>query len=299
MVLINEPASFPANMWAVVRYLADVGRPVPEATARALLCPEPLRTPGAARADPTFDHAIASLAGLDLVRAADDHLSLGPALSGVTSDDLEGFLRTLRGAVLDPDRNTGLGTSDSQVGPRDLVRALAWFLALDPLAPAMGMEEISQRQRGAFADEVGRALVNDVRWNRFTYWAPALGLAAAELVPSANRTKLVPDCTEAVRQRLLSRYADRRPHDLGEVVEALREDLPVLPGGRYSRELGLPVADVLDPSLSFALLRGDHAAWWRLDDDADAPQPLFLTDPSRADRIRRYSVITVWGPQDD
>lgn len=299
MVLINEPASFPANMWAVVRFLADAGRPVPEETARALLCPEPLRARDAARPDPTFDNAVASLAGLGLVEHDDGLLGLGPALSGVDPDDLDGFRRELRRAVLHPDRNTGLGTSDSQVGPRDLVRALAWFLALDPLDPAMGMDEIAQRQRDAFADDVGRALVNDVRWNRFTYWAPALGLAATELVPSAQRTKLVPDCTEAVRECLLSRYADRRSRDLGEVLEALRQDLPVLPGGRYSRELGLQATDVLAPSLSFALLRGDDAAWWRLENPADAPRPVLLTDPGRADGVRRFSMITVWGRQDD
>ncbi|QYN37791.1 hypothetical protein K1T35_11430 [Pseudonocardia sp. DSM 110487] len=298
MVLINEPASIPAYMWGVVRYLADADRPVPAITARALLCPEPLRAPDAARLDPTFDNTIATLTGLGLVEDDDDHLSLGPALAGAAPDDLDGFRRELRRAVLDPARNTDLGTSKSQSGPRDLVRALAWFLALDPLEPALGTVEIEQRQRGAFADDVGRALVNETRWNRFTYWAPALGLAATELVPSEQRTKLVPDCTEAVRQCMLSRYADRQTRDLSEVLEAIWQDLPVLPGGRYSRELGLPVADVLAPSLSFALLRGGEAAWWRLDNPADAPRTVLLTDPGRADGVRRFSEITVWGPQD-
>ncbi|HEY0640536.1 MAG TPA: protein DpdG [Pseudonocardiaceae bacterium] len=298
MVLINEPASFPANMWAVVRYLADARRPVPQETARALLCPPPLRSPEAGRPDPTFDNAVRSLTELGLVQAADGQLILGPSLAQADPDDLDGFLDQLRRAVLDPDRNSGLGTSDSQVGPRDLVRALAWFLAQDPLDPPMGMDEIAQRQRDAFADDVGRALVNDVRWNRFTYWAPALGFAADNLIPS-TRTKLVPDCTEAVRRCLLSRFADRQTRDLGDVLEAIWADLPVLPGGRYSRELGLPVADVLAPSLSFALLRGVEAAWWRLEDPADAPRTVLLTDPSRADGVRRFSGITVWGPHDD
>jgi hypothetical protein len=73
----------------------------------------------------------------------------------------------------------------------------------------------------------------------------------------------------------------------------------VLPGGRYSRELDLPTTEVLDPCLSFALLRGHDAAWWRLEHGADSPRTVLLTDPDRPGGIRRVSEITVWGPVDD
>jgi hypothetical protein len=295
MVLINAPASFPAFMWAVVRFLAASGRPVATEEARPLLCPPSLL---GSTSDTTFDEAVATLSELRLVEAGSNVVKLGQPLSGLTPDDVDVFLMAIRKAALDTETNTDIATNDAQTGSRDLVRALAWFLTLDPLGPAVGWDEVSQRQREALPPAAGPALVNEARWNRFTYWAPAIGLAAADLVPHGQRTKLVPDCSTAVRQCLQARFADRRPHDIGEVIDAVREALPVLPGGQFSRDLGLPTTDVLDPSLSFALLRGHDAAWWRLEHGADSPRTVLLTDQDRAGGVRRVSEITVWGRAD-
>ena len=51
-----------------------------------------------------------------------------------------------------------------------------------------------------------------------------------------------------------------------EALRALRDALPVLPGGAYSAAVGVtsPGDNVAGPALSFALLRGDDEAWLKL-----------------------------------
>jgi hypothetical protein len=292
MVLINEPASTPAPMWAVVRYLVSIGKPVASDAARALLCPLPLLD---GQQDKTFDNAVATLAGLGLIKAAEGQLRLAEPITDLAVGDLTGFTVSLRRAVLSPERNAGLGADNSQVGPRDLVRALAWFLTQDPEVAGLGPNDVAQRQTGAFGDDGGRALVNDVRWNRFTYWGPGLGLVAHALISDGRGTRLVPDCTEAVRQTLAARWSDGRTRDATEVIDAILDQLPVLPGGRYSRELGLPAGEIVAPSLSFALLRGHDEGWLTLDRRADAPRAVLLTDPDARGAVQRVSEITVRG----
>jgi hypothetical protein len=73
----------------------------------------------------------------------------------------------------------------------------------------------------------------------------------------------------------------------------------VLPGGRYSRMLGLPApATNVPSSLSYALMRGDHE-WISLGQQSDAARDIFLTDPDAAIGTRRVSEITIIGSLDD
>jgi hypothetical protein len=290
MPLLNDPASVPSSMWVVVRYLASEKEPVGRDGARALLSPESLFN---GKADNTFDWAVNTLAGLGLVVADRDTISLSAPLADLDLNDQERFHAVMRAAVLAPDRNTGLA-SESQEGPRDLNRALAWFLTLDPLAPGLGWDEAALRQDGVFAEQIGKPIVNDTRWSRFVHWAPALGFAAADLLAEGRGTKLVPDCTDAVRQEASVSWPHDERGDAAKFVEVILERLPVLPGGRYSHQLGLPAADDIAPSLSFALLRGDHDGWLKLDYRSDAANPIHLVDPVALGGRRRVSEITIW-----
>jgi len=300
MTLINDPASLPSPMWAVARFLLSAGGQQPAGRALALLCP-PSLLPEASRAkDETFSNAVRTLRELGLVTADDDHLSLAPPGRKLAADDADGFGALLRAAVLDPGRNTGLSESDDQTGPKDLVRALAWFLTRDPFT-SLNWDDVTQLQEGALPSQVGNPIVNGFRWNRFAYWAPALGLASEPaLGDDRPRQPLVADCTVAVRQTVLTAWEKDQRIDAASAVERIIAELPVLPGGRYSRSLGLrEPADRVSPSLSFALLCGHDQGWIQLEHRSDAARDILLADPDTATGTRRVSDITVSGSLSD
>jgi hypothetical protein len=296
MALINEGASFPSYVWAVVRFLLLAGGQYQVDRARELLCPATLM-PGDTT---TFNQAVSTLKGLAIVTDDDGELSLSPEGRGLSPDDVAGFSDLLRRAVLGQAQNAGLDgrgdqTRTKDAGAKDLVRALAWFLTRDAFTP-LGQTEVDQQlQENDFPPQLGKAIVNDVRWNRFTYWAPALGFAAQSLLEKDQGQRLVPDCTVAVRRTVLSVWPKGERIDAADAIDRIIEELPVLPGGRYSRMLGLPApATDVASSLSSALLRGDHE-WISLEQRADAARDVFLTDPDAASGRRRVSEITITG----
>lgn len=304
MALINEGASFPSHIWAVVRFLLSVGGQYTAERARAILCPPALLSEEAKTKDATFSQAVRTLQDLALVVADGDDLILAPAARGMSPGDVVGFSDLLRRAVLDSDRNMGLDESDDHAGskdagPKDLVRALAWFLTCDPFVP-LGLGEVTQLQKGAFADHLGNPIVNDVRWDRFVYWAPALGFAARPLLDNERPgQRLVADCTAAVRRTVLAAWEKGQRVDAADAVDRLIEELPVLPGGRYSRSLGLRAsAGKVASSLSFALLCGDQD-WISLGRRSDAARDVFVADPDSASGTRRVSEVTITGSLDD
>ena len=303
MALINEGASFPSYVWAVVRFLLSAGGQYPADSARELLCPATLMPGDTA----TFNDAVGTLKDLALVTDDDGELSLSPAARKLSPDDVAGFSDLLRRAVLGQAQNAGLdGSGDQTVtkdaGAKDLVRALAWFLTLDAFTP-LGLDDVTQLQESAFPARLGKAIVNDVRWDRFVYWAPALGFAAQSLLDKDQGQRqvrrLVPDCTVAVRRTVLAVWPKGERIDAADAIDRIIEELPVLPGGRYSRMLGLPApATDVASSLSSALLRGDHE-WISLEQRSDAARDVFLTDPDAASGRRRVSEIIITGSLDD
>ena len=252
----------------------------------------------------TFNHAVGTLKDLSLATDNDGELSLSPTARGLSPDDVIGFSDLLRQAVLGQAQNAGLDGSGDQTrtkdaGAKDLVRALAWFLTRDAFTP-LGRTDVDQQlQENDFPAQLGKAIVNDVRWNRFTYWAPALGFAAQSLLDKDPGQRLVPDCTVAVRRTVLAVWEKGERIDAADAIDRITEELPVLPGGRYSRMLGLPAptSDVAS-SLSSALLRGDHE-WISLEQRSDAARDVFLTDPDAASGRRRVSEIIITGSLDD
>jgi len=299
MAVINEGASFPSYVWAVARFLLSTGGQYPADRARELLCPATL-LPGDTT---TFSHATGTLKVLALVTDDGGQLSLSPAARGLSLDDVAGFSDLMRRAVLDQAQNVGLDGSDDQTatkdaGAKDLVRALAWFLTRDAFTP-LGLNDVNQLQENDFPARLGKAIVNDVRWNRFVYWAPALGFATQSLLDKDLGQRLVPDCTVAVRRTVLAVWPKGERIDAADAIDRITEELPVLPGGRYSRMLGLPApATDVPSSLSSALLRGDHE-WISLEQRSDAARDVFLTDPDAASGRRRVSEIIVTGSLND
>ncbi len=289
MTLINVDASRPSPMWAVVRYLAFVGKPVGLNQAKAALSP-----PSLGPDDSTmFDLAIGTLEMLGMVARADDgRLRLDGATRSIDSEDLGAFTAVLRERVLAPELNVGIGNDYSTVGARDLTLALSWFLSLDPAETAMSWDDAEQRQGEGLKPEVGPTFVNRTRWTWFTDWATALGLAAPALLEG---DRLTPDCTAAVRQVVQAAWKPGQTINAVEALNSLRAALPVLPGGAYSTGVGIPSPgdSVAGVALSFALLRGDDEHWLRLQRDADARQFLSVHDPGQPTYPRAYSSIVI------
>lgn len=296
MTLILEEASLPAPMWATTRALRFVGKPLPKAAAKALLSPPALFAGGVDTRD-TFDHAVQSLAEYGVLTAGSDSLTLTPAASVIGIDDYGAFCDLLRAAVLSSDRNEGLGTTREGRGPREFVRALCWFLCRDPLAEPVGWTEVSRAQSHsgvvAFPALPGLSpIINSNRWNRFVYWALALGFAEVAVSGTEGR-RIIPDCTRAVGRTIRKQWPVGKQIDGHEVVAAVLRELPVLQGGAYSRDLGLAQPDRLSSALSFALLSAVDRGWIDLQQPSDAPRDIFAVDPDVVGGARRITYIVV------
>lgn len=274
MALINVEASLPQYMWAVTRLLLASDGELAEKDAKLLLTPPSLT----AGKNDEYDDAVKTLAELDIVTRADGVVALGREARTLSSDDVTGFNGLLRRAALDPVRNVGLAETDDLAGAKDLVRALAWFLTQDP-AKSLDWGAAGSLQDGAFPSHLPMPFANSVRWDYFVYWGPALGFAARSLLDEGGSAKLVPDCTVAVRETVLSLWDTGQSVSPSEAINRIVEALPVLPGGAYSRSLGLTVLDgTVCSSLSNALLTGHEVGWITLDLQSDAGDVIFLTD---------------------
>lgn len=309
MTLLNVDAAIPSQTWAVVRLLAYLGKSIALDEARALVSPPSLRSEDTST-KPPFDCAISSLQVLGLVHVDDDRQELslaGPAKALARSDDLDAYTRILRHAVLEADYNKELGANNDAAGPRDLTRALAWFLMHDPMEQpidSVAAEKLldykDSKDRKVLRPEVLPIFANPTRWLRFGYWAPTLGLAAAPLFRGEGRGPLVPDCTLAVKQTVLQLWQPAQRINAVEALQVLREHLPVLPGGAHSLAVGIPSPgeSVAGAALSFALLRGHDEKWLHLEHDDDARKILLLHDPERPASPRPVSDITILEPTD-
>ncbi|MFI9811656.1 protein DpdG [Saccharothrix variisporea] len=284
---MNVDDPLPQYLIVVLRLLAHVGKPVDVERARALLCPPSIN------GRKVFDRSVSSLAELGVINRDNDVLSP----TGPLEVDHDSIVDVLRQAILATENNTRVGEDPSQSGPRDLVRALCWFLTIDPTSAPLGWAEVQTLQPHAIKDELGAPIVNDTRWNPFCSWSSALGFCTPALTGDggSQRARLTPDCTAAVRRTVLSRWEPGQSLGPSTVLGELRGALPVLPGGSFSTAVGIEPPDTnhAGPSLSFALLRLHDERWIRLEQDDDARSLLYLHDPDQPGFPRTFSSITV------
>jgi hypothetical protein len=286
--LLNVTDPLPQYLIVMLRLLAHTGRPLDLDQARALLCPPSVS------GQKVFDSSLSTLAELGIVNREDDKLSL----IGTATIEHDSIVDELRKAILASENNTGVGEDPTQVGPRDLIRALCWFLTIDPTTEALGWSEVQIRQSNSIKADLGDAIINDTRWNPFCSWASVLGFCTPALTSAADGStgaRLTPDCTAAVRRTVLSRWQPGESLEPATALGQLRRALPVLPGGPYSVAVGLdsPGANHAGAALSFALLRGHDEKWLRLEQDDDARFLLHLQDPDQPGFPRTFSSITV------
>ena len=119
---------------------------------------------------------------------------------------------------------------------------------------------------------------NSSRWNRFIYWAP-LGSRHRPFGLKSIAARLVPDCTVAVRETMLSLWKEGQSVCPSEALARVLAELPVLPGGGYSRSLGLEAPEDAARQVSpMPSSLGRKSAGSPSTRESDAADVIFLLD---------------------
>ncbi|MFD4639392.1 protein DpdG [Lentzea sp. NPDC058436] len=271
MAILNVDNALPSQLWTAIRLFSG-NNGIDAEQAHELLSPNSLS--GSSH----FQRTLRTLEKLEIVTKDEQgklHLKYQP-------DSTAELARLLRTVLLDADRNSDLAAHPNR-DSRDLTIILCFFLSSDPLGPPVTASTANDFMSNSFSVEETNANPNDTRWNSFGRWAHALGLGTPPLFPSAGARPMVADCTSAVRDVL------RHAPSLGSAVDTvrlLREQIPVLPGGKFASELhiGHPGESVVDAALSYALLRGESENWLTLGRFADASRTVTLADPDEPGR---------------
>ena len=291
--LINTDGALPRPLWALTRYLLAVpGKRQKSERSQPILSPPSLFDSGT-DTERTFDKTVKVAKELGLLEDDDGYLALTVAVSVLAGDDVEGFYDVLRHAVLHRVPNEVLGSDTSNTEGKDLLRALSFFMTL-ATDKAVDINTFAKVQAGALSDELRNPFQNTARWAFFPAWAEALGFAATPLLYEGRAATLVPDCRKAVRRAALCKWpfgAALSPQDL---IAALLDELPVLPGGTYSRSLGFDAPeDGVSQALSAALLAGHDDGWLVLASRSDASNSIQLWDPDAGSGSRTVSTVEI------
>ena len=284
MAFLNVDRALPPQLWALVRLLS-ARQALTDSQVKAFMSPDSLSV---GKTDPPFQLAVRTSLELDLVVQDErGRLSLRYPMPSLAD-----FQHRLREALFSPTRNTDL-ESDPITGNRDMTIVLSYFLSFDPLDSPVTRAQVDEKSVGNFSVEGKNPTPSNVRWPRFVHWVPMLGLGAAPLMPTSDSGVLTPDCTKAVRQVLASSEVKGKTIPAVDLVRSIRDAIPVLPGGAYSIRLGNPAPgeQVVDPALSFALLRGGYEGWLRLERFADSASSVTIADRDQPNR--RVSDIVV------
>lgn len=267
MSLLNPPQILPAVARVLFRALqAADGFELTRAELAKSVAPTTLPRGNDSPSGPGsrgFDDTLTACLMIDLFDRDGEVIRLHTELPSQARDRREHdhhLQSVIRDLILRDVLNHGLW--DSTEGARDLTRALAWYLAQDPLKPPApwnepGGVDIAQERQLAAGE---RIFSNDTRWGAFDRWATFLGFGRH--LPRAGKTVLVPDPTEAIRHALPLVLTTERL-DIAAAIKKLAERIPVLDGGTYRRDIEARMSpgafrsgdDLLSPSLAYALLR--------------------------------------------
>jgi hypothetical protein len=183
----------------------------------------------------SLKHTIKAAVDLRLIQRHNGCVGLHPELPEYARDPQAGqdlFRRTLRMLVFSEDLNKDMfGSSE---GPRDLVRAIIWYMLQDPYSPLRWDQDaansIVQLQTSQLGGKEDWVLINDTRWSAFLRWATYLGFAWRHAFGGV--TLYVPDPTVAILDvmKVLPRNEFNRG-SLEEFIRHLALRLPVLDKG--------------------------------------------------------------------
>jgi hypothetical protein len=268
MTVINAVGSLPGLGRLIVGTLIDSTASMERAEVHAKLLPEPLHT----RENPfaNLDATLLALKDIGIMNEVDGMISLAPEASKMlrgtplTRSKYRKLLQQFMFASVDVDP-WRLETGDTLTsGTKDINRALSWSLAQDVRSTltwnktgggAVSVELLQKDQLPSVP--ALRPFSNDVRWNTFTRWSTALGMAQAAF----QGVGIYPDATVAIRDVVLEMAPGRRSID--DFLGGITRRLPVLRGGvLHSSFLQLSAVDpdidgasgLLDTTLAQALL---------------------------------------------
>jgi hypothetical protein len=289
MALLNPPQILPNVAVVIVRALRSAdGYQMTRDELEKTLAPAALpRGEGAALGPGSkgLDDTLTACVVVRLCEREGDLVRLHPQLPDSVRDrrrELD-IRRLMRDLMLAEELNFGLW--DTTEGSRDLTRALAWYLAQDPLRAPGGWNEpngVDVVQESQFSAGE-RVFSNDTRWGAFDRWTSFLGFGVR--LPRDSKNVLVPDPTPAIRDVVKDLLTAART-EVPSFVEELGRRLPVLDSGGYRREVEARMrpdaisasADQLSPSLTHALLRLRDERVLVIEDLADAPMKMRLPD---------------------
>ncbi|WP_203230634.1 hypothetical protein [Agromyces humi] len=213
-------------------------------------------------------------------------------LSADRLPDATTFLRMLRHRVVVPPATV----SADFAGAPDLRSGLVWLMRQSPLVPLHYESVQTEMPEGLFT--------NDTRWNAFRWWSQALGFSQPALTAlskaSDQKSKIVPDPTEAVVEAIRAPFGDPLPRNeqlpIGRLLDFLRAELPVLPGHPSATYEGLTDNDdhavrVLGLALSSAEQRGVLSMAYQ----SDPSGVMALPDAQDYGRSRYISTVTIKG----
>ena len=230
MALLNPPQILPAVARVLFRALqAADGFGLPRAELARSVAPSTLpRGEGTATGDGSkgFDDTLTACLTIGLFDRDGDMIRLHFELPDHARDRRQRdhhFRAMVRDLVLREALNYGLWDSSEEA--RDLTRALAWYLAQNPLRPPApwnepnGVDVAQERQFGAGE----RVFSNDTRWGAFDRWATFLGFG--HHLPRDAKTVLIPDPTEVIRHVLPTVLTEQRV-EISKVIEGARPSHP-------------------------------------------------------------------------
>ena len=258
-----QPHILPAMAEVIHRQLAVArGGRLARSTLEAQILPG-----GTAKPEPAllFAETLRELVSIEALLDIDDHIVL-PAMPDVRE---RGAMRNVvRKQAMAAELSTDLWQKDELgslvlVGARDLVRTLAWFLALSVTESPYHFDKTNPSVSQLQEQHTGERLIgNRERWLPFVRWARYLGfLSDVTLVvgPGAATAAVIPDPTRAVLAVLPDCAPPNEWVPLRDLLPRLAVALPVLDGGMYRRAIidrGTPEhPGDCSPSLTLAFRR--------------------------------------------
>lgn len=261
MTLLNRPSNGHVPTMTILWRALRVFGPMRRADLEALCRPRGVDEDSVAMK--VFKGTFATWRSLGMFELEhdDDPVRLAPLFASIAATDTESLRTAVLNLLLRPDNSPALLDVSAEENSRasDFVRVVSWALAQDPYRLA----KWEQAQALTTAGEQGLTLFHgDGRWAAFQEWAYFVGLG----IPT--RHGLVMSPARAVREALRSDQmaavaATNEDTPLSMFLERLAEQIPVLDGGAYRREIEAVrsargyefAARTVSPSLTLALLQ--------------------------------------------
>lgn len=215
----SPAAALPQAMWLV--YGATMERPGSgAATLLDLVVPTAMR-PQTPSDGSHVKRALSALIKLGLITETN-----GTLAAEIVSGPQE-FLRQLRYRIVQPPEKFG----PEHEGADDVRRGLVWLMRQSPSQALDYAEDVEPKEAER------KVFVNGSRWNTFRMWCDVLGFGQTALDVMAKDkagSRIVPNPSRAVVDAISCPFGAALPRGeqlpIGQLVDFLREELPVLPG---------------------------------------------------------------------